>query len=595
MLFCNVAGAGRISHKADTVKFSKVVIISGNPDLAEKVCAHFRTHGTYIVLLEEPMVRLVEARVFRTDCFFVIEAVRELRPQAVVFAGCSREVLNEFTEMQLSAPNLVVIDEFDEQELSVLPGYKPAPFHVSSVACVAAAGDVVIVEDQQPWALIIAQNLVAAHGGAIATIPHVSSEQRDWFNERWRTWDNESGLTKVDARNEVLAFLRERLNDLNRDVVTSTTFITVGIPYGLLPLHCPGTHFYSFPLLGVCVLNGMMKGVGPEIRCPVAVLIEPGTINESEIPHLSQSFGHARYAVRKAIGVDASVSKATYLTQFMPADIIFYSSHCTEERGQRVVEEFTASSGSTHRIEYDRVLTGSRSPDPDKFEIMQFIRLVSLDWVSWPTVAKSTSNQMNEIAKEFMNELANKKDGPRKMKILKVAESEVVPASECLRMKDGPYMPMPQIVGGFMHPVVYNNSCSSSREFAARFVTKGASVYIGTSFSILTTYAFLVAKHFGEDVAKGRTIGHSLFRAQRKISSDLGYNPYIMHGYLFTSLRRPPPKTASHYSAIMKIGEVMRRYRSALPESDKQKTQAEMVKLFLENELKMLQSAANHV
>jgi hypothetical protein len=142
------------------------------------------------------------------------------------------------------------------------------------------------------------------------------------------------------------------------------------------------THYFSFPLLGLSVLTGMLKSQD-KYRCPVAVLIDPSIVGQSEFETVHQTFGTAGYYLRAAFGKNATAQSAAYLTEYLPCDFIFYSTHCGEVKGQRVIERFPDKNGKLHIICYDRVLSGFRTPLNDLFEIKIMKSWVSLDDVSW--------------------------------------------------------------------------------------------------------------------------------------------------------------------------------------------------------------------
>src|SRR5947207_9982887 len=107
-------------------------------------------------------------------------------------------------------------------------------------------------------------------------------------------------------------------------------------------------------------------------------------------------------------------------------------------------------------------------------------------------------------------------------------------------MYDGAWRPLPQIVGGYHMPIVFNNTCSSWRELAMQYGCSGAAVYIGTSVPVLDSVAQNVATKFAASVAGGRGAAPSLYQSQRKFIEDNGYAPYLMHGYAFTKIQPPP-------------------------------------------------------
>ena len=143
-------------------------------------------------------------------------------------------------------------------------------------------------------ALVIARNLATACGADVFLLPEVTREREKDIDDRLRRWANESGMSKDEARNEVLSFLTAQLGPLPATKPESVTFITLGIPYGMYPFRCPTTHLVSFPLLGVSTLNGMVKSLNRARRSPAVVFIDPGSVEKSELKSLKEAFGKAR-------------------------------------------------------------------------------------------------------------------------------------------------------------------------------------------------------------------------------------------------------------------------------------------------------------
>ena len=118
--------------------------------------------------------------------------------------------------------------------------------------------------------------------------------------------------------------------------------------------------------------------------------------------------------------------------------------------------------------------------------------------------------------KDFIELERRRKGDPKQYDIIESIESPPIKSSDSLQMHDFAYCPMLQNVGSYMHPVVFNNACSSWREFAIRYGCNGASVYIGTSLDVLDSLAYKVAVSFAGAVAIGKNAGYALFRAQKE-------------------------------------------------------------------------------
>jgi hypothetical protein len=290
--------------------------------------------------------------------------------------------------------------------------------------------------------------------------------------------------------------------------------------------------------------------------------------------------------VRTATGRNATAGQAQELTEILPSDFIFYSTHCGEVKGRRITERFFDRHGKAHEISYDLVRNLSLSSTPGMIHVENFMRFLSLDGISWKDDAGKRRIGAGDIMKDFIERDRRRGGDPKQYEIIESVESPPIKSSDSLQMHDFAHCRMPQVVGGYMHPIVFNNACSSWREFASRYGCSGASVYVGTSLDVLDSLARNVAVSFARAVAVGKGVGYALFRAQKEFIPQLGYTPYLMHGYLFTTVR-PLPRSAPPPSLVVakRILESLAVYNEGWRGDPKGQRQFEATKTFLENEL----------
>jgi hypothetical protein len=522
------------------IKLSRTLIIADDAELAERVCSRLRAPRTYVVTIEAPKERLVQYGVYERDCIRVGNAVEAVDPDCVLFLGCSESARRSIRPHFDQSRRTVVLNAFDEGTLKGLPGLRSNAVSPAIWDGATSTARLVIVEETNTVARIIAENLAVSESAQLYGLPTPASELTDRCADSLRDWAELGGAEREEAKSKLLGTIRSRTGALADASPKSISFFTHGIPYGIYPFRCPTTHFFSKHLVGISVVSGILKSSMRKLRCPVAVLIDPGLTEKSEFDSLRQVFGKSGYLIRRALGENASVTKSRYLTEYMPCDYIFYSTHCGERKGRRITELFTTANGREHEITYDVLRDAAASPTPGIVEVHNFYRFVSLDGVDWTDSEGKTRIGAGRILEEFIKYSGEIAGDPRKMRIKASTESPLIRASDSLAMCDGTWRPMPQIVGGYHFPIVFNNACSSWREFALEFGCSGAAAYIGTSLPILDSLAQDVACRFAWSVVSGRAIGPSLYYAQRNFIAENGYAPYLMHGYMFTKLQPPP-------------------------------------------------------
>jgi hypothetical protein len=98
-------------------------------------------------------------------------------------------------------------------------------------------------------------------------------------------------------------------------------------------------------------------------------------------------------------------------------------------------------------------------------------------------------------------------------------------------------------LAGVGHPVVFNNSCSSSHELAANFIHAGARCYIGTLWSVGNETAQKAAREFYGAVSKEGNLLRAFFAMSNLISNMRYKNVYIFWGLPISTYRKPSFKS----------------------------------------------------
>ena len=188
---------------------------------------------------------------------------------------------------------------------------------------------------------------------------------------------------------------------------------------------------------------------------------------------------------------------------------------------------------------------------------------------------------------EYIKKKNNDKAG---IKVLETSDVGVVKGCDGLQMCDSVFLPALYELGGHKYPIVFNNACSSWRELGVRFVYAGASIYIGTSVDVPNSLATDVATRFASDLVKGKTVGHSLYKAQIGFITDMGYTPYLMHGYLFTKCVGLQPANDNPKVFLRELTKAVNMWKKHEVESqiEEVKINSEDIAGFLQEELRDL-------
>jgi hypothetical protein len=577
--------------------FSNLAIIAGDAELAEHVCSRLRKPGVYLSVIEAPAMWKVEYGFFENACIRVSNAVRALEVQKVLFLKVPPEVANKlrtfFTEIEC-----IAFEHFDAQALSVHARLNDQAlgFEALLVSGTGCEAEIFAVEGSFNISHVIAANLAIAHGGGILQLSEVSESELDMLKEELWIWSNGTAEEKRAAKDASLAFVEARLPKALFEIKSDKpiSFITRGVPYGLLPFDRPTTHYFPFSSLGINVCSGMLKSLS-RARCPVVILIDPNKVGQSEFEVLRKTFGAAGYYLRLAYGDLATVTQARYLAQCLPSDFIFFSTHCGEVDGRRMTERFPDRRGVYHEICYDRILSISPTPEfaanpsPDGLiEVMFLYVPISIDGISWGDRPGKEKVKAGELMEDFLLHARTHKEGSEAREVLANVESRNVKGFEGLQMADGHYLPVHEDIGACHYPVVFNNACCSWRTLAKNFGCSGAAVYIGTATDVFNLVATTVASAFAKAVTSGKCVGLALFRSQKDFTNQFGYTPYLMHGYFYTKLNNPNPQLRHNRVRERCLSAIEAALR--LPESERKHS----IITFLKQELEGLSNVSTH-
>lgn len=205
------------------VALSRIAVVAGDAAVAELVCAHFRAPRVYVVLIEAPKIRLEEYGVFENDCIVVTNAIKAHHPQLVLLVSCLDKVA-EMIRAHLPPIDAIEINHFDVSELSRLVGFRNHSVTVEmSYLQARRRRHIVAVERDDAMSLVIARNLAAASGADVLLLPAVDEGKVDVIREQLRTWANEAGLAKEEAKESVLTFIRAQLGPLSTAAEASAT------------------------------------------------------------------------------------------------------------------------------------------------------------------------------------------------------------------------------------------------------------------------------------------------------------------------------------------------------------------------------------
>jgi hypothetical protein len=279
------------------MKLSKYAIIARDVKLAEAVCSRLRKPGIYLPVFEAPQKCMMEYGFFENDCIQLGNAIRALEAKKILFLGVETDIAENLEE-HFGRLESLALDAPDEKILARDFG---ANKHAVGLDTLQASdsdygGELFAVEDNIGIATVIAANLAIAHNGKFLRLPEIAESELDILREYLRVWSNGTSEESKAALHCSLSFIKQLLPEPLKKTKSEQpiSFITRGVPYGLLPLGRPTTHYFPFSSLGINVCSGMLKSLH-QTRCPAVIIIDPNKVGLSEFELLRETFGRRNF------------------------------------------------------------------------------------------------------------------------------------------------------------------------------------------------------------------------------------------------------------------------------------------------------------
>jgi hypothetical protein len=154
-------------------------------------------------------------------------------------------------------------------------------------------------------------------------------------------------------------------------------------------------------------------------------------------------------------------------------------SHGGETDGYFVKQEFEDRDARLHTIEYFEVVSFSPGGgyDPDKVRVERKMIFATLDGMPW--IQRPLSIYPRYVGDDMMQALRNNDESVKRIHV-----SVPIALSCHIKCYQSFHQGTFDHLAGYAHPIIFNNSCSSSHELGAGFLAEGARCYIGTLWKV---------------------------------------------------------------------------------------------------------------
>jgi hypothetical protein len=563
-----------MSTPISTPRFSSVAIVGDDPYLTAILCSRLAKQGEYLTVLEAPRMRRRDVQAEVVICSNTLARVGATRN---FFAGVQVDAKIALRSYSNGGD---IIDVSSEDEIAAIPALhsngelvwgrnnvgvgllkamrekKHLVFSDTAPTQKFQSGlnsHLVVVEDGDPLAQVIAANYAWSLGAGICIIAEVSKVKEGDILARFYS---SSDASHTVSQQQVLGDIAETLRLLVGDAPipkagssASVTFITGKLPYGFAFPEIPSTHLFAYPRLGVTIVNGFAQQTDRPKGTVVAAVVDPKRTDAPEVAKVRTALLNRGSLVRTYEGDGASVRAISAMIDWYPYDFLLIATHCGDVSGVRDTYRFTDRAGRERELVVDSAPGIASTDDPDLFKVTVMNVFHSIDGVSWTDPDKDSKVEVGTAIEDWIDLTT----GERELKPVKKEPTDRVHGSAALAMSDFNYIAMMmQTIAGYGNPIIVNNACVSWHQLASRFMYAGASTYIGTLVEVLPWEAEevivrAITKHYDKPLPQ------AIWSAQRETYQGSVRKPYVVTG-VYTSKLRPATADAPEYIARRILG-----------------------------------------
>ena len=314
------------------------------------------------------------------------------------------------------------------------------------------------------------------------------------------------------------------------------TFFTTGLPYGLiLDNAIPCSHVLRDIDCGVFISRNLIEERDPLVF-ESALLFSPQSFHSEETDHIRQAPEDNNFTVKALLGNEATVENLSNYGAFFPFDVLHICAHGGETDGYSTTLEFTDRQKLQHKCDFYEIV-GIGASDGEKVMVTRKIIFKSFDGFPW------MSSPLKRFPRYVFDDMMKAIKSDESDRLVRVRVDHPIALSCHIQCHGSIHQGNFQSLAGFGHPLVFNNTCSSSHELAVNFIDASARSYIGTLWSIGNETASHAAIAFCSEALRQGNILAAFFAMNRSITNPKHRNIYILWGLHLSSLRKPQHKS----------------------------------------------------
>jgi hypothetical protein len=546
-------------------EISDVAIIADDARLAAQLSCLFAEPRKYLPILEQPrltradrdneVIRCTNALARSKAKHFIFAALGDITTAALSVAVPAQKTIHVRTAADIPTIPLPVRNpDVDPLEwgkdrigiglLKALRARRAIVFNDNpspAESIPPKSGHLVVCEEGDDIAQVIAANYAFATGAGLHLIPETESERAEQILEEFYGINDNPHRSVSDTLTRLRQEVRELTGPVSIPPGGSITFITDELPLGFAFPEVPCTHLFIYPNLGISIVQGLAAEQRDSPGTRVATLVNPQTAPAPEIDAAVTLLRPRGIYVRKYEGPVANVTSVNEMIELFPYDLLLIATHCGDVSGYRWTYEYEDSEGYQRTLVVDIALGIGRTNVKDLLDVKQFMRFISLDGVDWNNPVDKKKLYVGKAILTFIERVRSKPE----LKPVKKGNVARVSGSAALAMADGNLIALPRSLAHEGTPIIINNACVSWHRLAKTFMFGGARVYMGTLMPVTSAEAAAVVERMlGKHFAK--PLPTALWAAQRDVYGADGRTPYVMLG-VFSQRLRPSRINAPQY------------------------------------------------
>lgn len=392
---------------------------------------------------------------------------------------------------------------------------------------------ILIIENNGDVHDVAAVNFAFAVDADVVLVQPVDRMEVRLLPRQLRAWFKDGSVRDFEAVERPIS---ERIKDIDFLQYKFATFFTVGLPYGLIIKNIiPCSHVLRELDCGVFIANNLIEEQRPLVF-DSALLFSPQLFASEETDHILKILEDHNYSVKILLGKDATVKKLDNYGSYFPFDLMHICAHGGETDGYLTTQDFADRQAVQHKCEFYEII-GVEPAGNDKVKVTRKVIFKTFDGFPWGSKAlKAIPHYVFEDMIKAIK--SNKHD-----ELVRVRADYPIALSCHIQCHDSIHQGLFHSLSGFGHPVVFNNTCSSSHELAVNFIDAGARSYVGTLWSVGNETARRAAIAFYQAIVRDGNLLAAFFEMNKAISNQKYSNVYILWGLHFSSVRTPSEKS----------------------------------------------------